>query len=280
MSLFILVENSSFSSRIHWLPKDADSVGSYIDYPATHPAEFNALFQPGSCFLERREPVSDFKQDMCLSSDAGKRQVLIFGDSEAANLRFGLQTAFPAIHFLQATSSACPPILVQKLPTTPECKQFVAEVVNELIRKYQISTVLLSAAWFEADMENLAVTILSLQQQGVRVIVFGPLPEYRSALPRLLAESIVDGKVDYARDQRAVSMDEIDRRMEQTANDKWHVRYVSTSRLLCESGNCIEYASPGVPLEFDYAHLTLPGSVVLGRKVFAVSPDLFSGQQE
>ena len=132
----------------------------------------SALFQSGSCFLERREPVSDFKQDLCLSSYTGKKQVLIFGDSEAANLKYGLESAFPSIHFLQATSSPCPPILTQKLPTTPECKEFVAEVVNGLIRKYSISTVLLSASWFEADMENLAVTIHSLQQQGVRVIVF------------------------------------------------------------------------------------------------------------
>ena len=45
------------------------------------------------------------------------------------------------------------------------------------------------------------------------------------------------------------------------AKDNWQVLGVSPVSLLCESGKCIEYASPGVPLEFDQAHLTLPGSV-------------------
>jgi hypothetical protein len=232
------------------------------------------LFEAGSCFLDRSEPVSGFREDLCLSSENGDRRVLVFGDSEAANLRYGLQSGFPQVHFLQATSSACPPLLKTELPITNECREFVAKVFTDFIPKYRIDTVLLSAGWIPTDMGNLRLTIAELQRRNVRVILFGPFPEYRGALPRLLAETIADGKRDYAREARRSGLDDLDRAIAIQA-EEWHVVYLSLSQILCPKGVCMEYAAPGVPMQFDHVHLTAQGAAIVGQKVAEQLPDLF-----
>jgi peptidoglycan/LPS O-acetylase OafA/YrhL len=250
------------------------SVANYLNYKTSHSAELKTAFQNGSCFLDRREAVSDFDESRCFSFIPGKQQVLLFGDSHAANLRYGLENSFPEFHFYQATSSSCPPTLQQGNTKTAECKQFVDKVLNEFIPRYSVKTVLMNASWTSSDLQYLTGTIALLQQRGIEVIVLGPLPVYRSALPRLLATSIQNGDPGYAQRQFLHATLAIDATMSRMARETWHVSYISLLDVLCPGGPCVEYAASGVPLQFDMAHLTLQGSDFVGRELRRHFPDL------
>ena len=270
----------SWAPRLRTFPRAADDIGSYIDYPIRHSAEFHALFADGPCFLDRWQPVSSFQEERCLSSQHGEPGVLLFGDSEAANLRYGLARSFPGVQILEATSSACPPLVKTVIPTTAECRDFIRAVMTKFIPKYKIETVLLSAGWVPADKENLAATIGKLKGSGIRVLVFGPLPQYGTALPRLLAQSISYGKTNYARENRQTNLDDLDRELSLRAAREWHVPYVSLSELLCPRQECVEFVDGKEPIQFDHVHLTLPGSILVGRRVAGKYPYLFRAETQ
>jgi len=278
VTVSVLMGNS-WAPALRTFSGSADDIGSYIAYSSKHSAEFDALFDH-SCFLDRGQPVSSFQELRCLSRQKGQPAALLFGDSEAANLRYGLQQSFPGVQILQATSSACPPLVRTVVPTTSECRDFVHDVMVRFIPKYKIGTVLLSAGWARADRQNLAATIEQLQQSGIRVVVFGPLPEYGAALPRLLAQSVSDGKTDFAHENRKTGLDDMDRAFSLAAEQEWHVPYISISELLCPNQVCVEFAGDKLPIQFDHVHLTLTGSVLVGQRIAAKYPDLFQTEAE
>lgn len=256
-------------------PQSVDEISNYLDYQQTHPAEFSALFGFGSCYLDKREDLADFNERECLKSTTDEPQVLIFGDSHAANLRPGLQSAMPGVNFMEATSSSCPPTLEQNERSTSECRQFVRKVLTEFISARSIPTVLLNAFWNDSDLNHLTETITFLKRRGVKVVIFGPFPVYDTEFPRLLAKAISSQEGGLP-GKHLVSHEQIlDERMSQMAAETWHVSYVSPLKILCPKSVCVEYAAPGVPLEFDGSHLTLQGANLLGRAVSADFPHLF-----
>ena len=256
----------------------ADAVANYLDYKESHPLELKAVFGSGSCYLDRREAVADFNEQGCLKAGVGKRQVLIFGDSHAANLRHGLESSIPNVHFLQATSSSCPPTLKQNRNSTVECRQFVNKVLNDYIPGRSISVVLLAAFWTSADLENLTDTVELLHKRGITVIVVGPFPVYDMDLPRLLAKSITNGKNDYARRHLVPQERSLDEKMRRLAKETWHVPYVSPLEILCTDSACDEYAFRDVPMQFDTSHFTLQGSEYLGNRMSIDYPHVFDSQ--
>jgi hypothetical protein len=84
-------------------------------------------------------------------------------------------------------------------------------------------------------------------------------------LPRLLATSIRDNDPNIPYNHRVAECARLDQEMSQIARTKWHVRYVSFFKSLCQNRSCLEYASQGVPLQFDYGHLTKDGSLLLAQ---------------
>ena len=148
-------------------------------------------------------------------------------------------------------------------------------VWNDFIPKYSVKKVLLNADWTVNDMQYLTGTIALLHQKGIEAIILGPLPVYRSALPRLLAASIQNHDPSYAQRQLLHSTLNVDAEMSRMARDTWHTPYISLIALLCREIQCVEYANPGVPIQFDQAHLTLQGSEFAGKKLHQQYPDIF-----
>ena len=122
---------------------------------------------------------------------------------------------------------------------------------------------------------NLTDTIELLHQRGIAVILFGPFPVYDMDLPRLLAKSITNGKIDYARRHLVPQERALDEQMSGLAKSIWHVPYVSPLESLCTDVGCNEYAVPDLPMQFDTSHFTLQGSEYLGRRVRIDYPHLF-----
>ncbi len=259
-------------------PASAYAMADYLDYTSSHPVEAKQIFRLGSCFLERRESVDHFDEELCLAPGTRKSKVLLFGDSHAANLYYGLETAVAKTHFLQATSSSCPPTFTQSLHVTPECLEFVRRVYDQYIPRESITMVLLNAQWSPTDLDRIGDSVNLLRRRGLTIVIFGPLPTYDTALPRLMAKSIANGRVDFAPLHLDSTQLTLDAEMEKRAKENWHVQYVSLIKILCSSKGCQEYAAPGVPLQFDMSHLTLEGSVYLGREIATRYPQLFEAK--
>ena len=270
--LALFVSASSRTSKR--FPGSVMAVSAYLDYKTSHPDQLVSAFGFGPCYLDRREPISDYDERSCLEGGVSQQEVLILGDSHAANLRIGLQTAFPNVRFLQAACSSCPPTLTQNQLSTSECRQFTNRVIRDLIPKHSIHTVLLNALWSANDLKNMDETVTFLKNRGVRVIVFGPFPIYKGDLPRVLSGSILNSRPDFAALYLDTHQNDLDMKMSRIAREEWKVAYVSPFTLLCPQGKCVEYAGPEIPMEFDNSHLTLEGSKYLGNAVRKEFPKL------
>jgi len=229
-------------------------------------ATTEAQYRVGSCFLTSRNPHAKFVTKDCMKSDPTKRNELLIGDSHAAQLWFGLSSVFRDVNFMQATASGCKPTLEQPLGADDRCSHLMHYVFDDYLKAHSVDSVLIAARWDGADLPRLERTVSLLKQQGVNVVLFGPVVQYDSALPRLLAMSIQKNDPHLPAEHRVAYYEKLDKEMAQLARHLG-VRYVSYFKLICQEGTCLEYAAKGIPLQSDYGHLTGDGSVLLADKI-------------
>jgi peptidoglycan/LPS O-acetylase OafA/YrhL len=233
---------------------DAERIASYH-------SSFRQSFRMGSCFLTPEFSMKDFDYSKCMYIDADKKNYLILGDSHAATIWPGLVSALSPSNVLEASVSACRPVLRQTATAT--CHQMMNYVFNDFLTHNKVDGLVLHARWETRDLDALTETIQWADQHAVPVILLGPYPEYDAPLPRLLGYSIAWHEPDYASRHRLTDPPKMDALLQQMAASRWHVPYVSLYKALCDDKSCTEYADSAhnIPLLTDTDHFTEPGSV-------------------
>jgi hypothetical protein len=98
------------------------------------------------------------------------------------------------------------------------------------------------------------------------VIVLGPIVEYDSPLPRLLADEILYNSPTTASAMRTRGIHERDRALNRIVTARG-ATYISVYDQVCHNGHCDEFAEGDIPMQFDAGHLTKKGSVEVGRRL-------------
>lgn len=258
------IATRGFPSRY---PSEAVTVASYLE---NGNATTEAQYRVGSCFLTSRNPQEEFARDACLKIDPSKRNVLLIGDSHAAQLWFGLSSEFKEVNFLQATASGCKPTFTQPLGADTRCFDLMNYVLRDYLPSHHLDAVLIAARWDQSDLPRLQSTVSALKQSGANIILFGPVVQYDSALPRLLAVSIQRHDPGFAATHRVTYYQQLDRDMAELAEKQLSVKYISYFKLICDRGNCLEYAAKDVPLQSDYGHFTGQGSIAIANRLHAL----------
>jgi peptidoglycan/LPS O-acetylase OafA/YrhL len=180
---------------------------------------------------KERTPLIPFVQcdektagDWCkLGSEALPPKTLLWGDSHLIAWAPAIQNWFQQTGrsaYLAATS-ACPPLFGVGTRTKPNCISQNEGVRLFLSKHPEIRTVAMIARWeayFGADaslttangkgkdmgtlaQDQLAYTLHSLRDQGLRVILFGPVPSHSMSVPLALARNRYDLIHDTAGDE-------------------------------------------------------------------------------
>jgi SGNH domain (fused to AT3 domains) len=244
-------------------PAEAVKVASFLE---TSDASTQAQYRVGSCFLTSRDTYAQFDAAECLRRDVHKKNYLLIGDSHAAQLWYGLASVFSEVNIMQATASGCKPTLEQNVGADEKCLQLMHYMFAEYLPKHRVATLLIAARWDHRDLQRLPPMIHAVRQQAGEIVLFGPIVQYDSALPRLLALAIKKNDPDIPAYHRIGSYESLDADMAQAAA-QLGVRYISYYKLLCEHQNCREYAEQGIPLQADYGHLTGSGSVFMATTI-------------
>jgi peptidoglycan/LPS O-acetylase OafA/YrhL len=234
-------------------------VASYLGYDSS-PA-----FRTGRCFLATNRQTLDV--ETCAKLDPHRPNYLLVGDSHAAHLWYGLSAALPDINVMQATATMCRPVVQGGARyDTPACRRLREFVFNDYLVDHKVDQLLLAASWKDEDLPALATSLDILKSRGLNVIVLGPIVEYDSALPRLLADEITRDKPDAAHAMLRSGVKERDETMRRLVSDHG-ASYLSVYDAVCRDGRCEEYVEANVPLQFDEGHLTQQGSVEVGRRL-------------
>ncbi len=169
-------------------------------------------WRPDSCFVYTRNDISEFSQNECLKKDNKKKNYLLFGDSHAAHIWFALNENNKDIHFLQATGAGCMPLLEKKFLINQRCRQLTDFIFDDYLQNNRLSGIVLAARWNKKHIQNLLTTAKMLAKVTKRVVVLGPIVEYKQPLPRLIAISqyaLYRGFVDVNRKKKQKKIDEI-----------------------------------------------------------------------
>jgi peptidoglycan/LPS O-acetylase OafA/YrhL len=246
-------------------PSQAIEVLSYAKIDESH-------MRVGTCFLTSTD-ITKIVDNNCLDIKPNVPNVLIIGDSHAAHLWSGLQASYPTVNFLQATVAGCAPILGEK-SKSPACAEMIQYVFQRFLPDVHLDGIIISARWkSDLILPELINTANIARSYADRVIIFGPMPEYDQALPRILARAIASGKseLDFANFHRLSLSQKIDQDFSTGLQGRSSIGYVSVYQALC-TPDCKVWATKKIPLQFDNSHLTCEGSIELARKV---GPQLF-----
>jgi hypothetical protein len=240
-------------------PDRVVAIASYLAYDPS------AAFREGHCYLSTNRQQLDVQT--CMKLDSQRPNYLLVGDSHAAHLWFGLHSAMPEVNIMQATASACRPgVQPVGMLDTRACPKLMQFVFNDFLANNRVDKVLLAASWKDEDIPTLLSTLDQLKLEGIDVVVLGPIVEYDSPLPRLLADEILHDNPATASTMRTPGIPERDRELSRIVAAKG-AAYISLYDLVCRNDHCDEFAEGDIPLQFDAGHLTAKGSVEVGRRL-------------
>lgn len=229
---------------------------TYLSYPAIE-------FRRGSCFLTSKyNSFSFYKQGECIKAEPNKTNILLIGDSHAAHWYGALDDKLTAQETLtQVTASGCKPVL--NTFGAQRCKDLINWTYSELINQHKFDKVFISARWVKEDAKKLEPTIYFLKKHIKNIVLLGPIIEYDGNLPRILITEKNKLQINTHAHYQKVKASDI--AIEQVAYSTG-AEYVSVLESLCpEQENCKTTVN-GVPIQFDYGHLTLQGAKYIVEK--------------
>jgi peptidoglycan/LPS O-acetylase OafA/YrhL len=250
-------------------PSQADRSASQLE--AYNSYNYQPVFRSGSCFTQS---FSTF-DEKCLALAPGRTNVLLWGDSYAAQYFHGLRkSADPqAVNILQATQAACMPTFAAASQGVASCRDFAARM-DAFFAGSRPDLVILSADWgeyargsrFDGMIADLKRTIARLDASGIRTVLLGPPVQFRSRLPAMLMRAQLRGVELRADDFILPDIFELDARMRTALPSREKFSYVSVVNAICPARQCPLTTGEDVPLAWDHAHLTAEGSeYVMGR---------------
>jgi hypothetical protein len=243
------------------------------DFPVLAALDYDHFksFREDACFLSPTSPErKGWIKGECLRFAPGKKNVLILGDSHAADLWQGFSEAYPQVNFLQATATGCRPVI----PTVgrPVCRDLFTWVFGTYLPQHHMDAILLSGKWQSFDVRKLPATAAALKPYTDHVIVLGEPDTYELPLPRLLALDQYWGGTSIVHGGRRLTAAPMDKALGPRLAGSG-AAYVSLHDVICKNvhdpagAGCTVYAGKGVPLYFDRDHFTADGAAFVARKL-------------
>jgi hypothetical protein len=233
-------------------PPQVARIALYEDYD---PQRVSRL---GTCFLTSGDMRID--EQRCLHEERRRPNYLLIGDSHAAHLWYGLATVFPKLNIMQATIGACKPTIARAPGERVQCRKMLDHLYRDFIPDHKLDAILIEARWTAEDLGPLAATLDYAKEHTGSVLLFGPMVQYDTDLPNLLAVSMLKNDPAYPFRHVVMTYARLDAEMARIAKQK-HVRYISFYAMLCGAHACETTAKDGTPVLYDTGHLTAEGSV-------------------
>jgi peptidoglycan/LPS O-acetylase OafA/YrhL len=234
----------------------AREIAAALDYP------LDEVLRSGTCFIHHRS--QRFDTQACLAPGTGRSEVLLLGDSQAANLWSGLQREFPGSAISQVTAAGCRPALTYQSGRYPFCAELMRWAVQDYIPARSPDLVVLAGRWEEGDLPALGALLAALAARRQPVLVVGPPAAWAQFVPRLLALSHERGRgIELAEGLRLAAVRNLDQRMASLARQSG-ADYVSLLHIQCPR-ECRYFGSSGQPLLVDDSHFTREASEVYAR---------------
>ena len=249
--------NDGYSSRFS---PEQQEILAYQGY------KIDELYREEQCFLKRDQDFLDYSK-YCATISETEPNYLIWGDSHAASLYFGLKDSLKG-NLMQLTSTECNPFSSDYKPRTPNCLS-INEGVKDLLMLNPNIEVFIYANWYrysknENFQENVASTIGFLTKNNISFKIIGGTPQFEPSLPHLL---IRDPNYKSSSIIKNTTVDKIAKVNELLNNSTPDSRFIDSQKIFCIQQDC-QFQDDRNNLYFwDYGHLTKEGSLFLATEI-------------
>jgi len=250
---------------------DADRTAMSLELYDSY--DVRPIYRAGVCFRYDGGPVDEAS---CLGAVAGKQNVLLWGDSYAAQYYHGLSRAIDPerVNLLQADQAACMPTSSAASQGYPACHSFAAQM-SAYFRDHKPDLVIMSADWleyarpprFDGMISDIKQTTTRLNGAGVPVVLIGPAVQFRARLPSMLMRAHQRNIDPAPEDFVLPNIFSLDQMMKAALPAHNGFSYVSVVDAVCPARQCPLTIEGGIPLAWDHAHLTAEGSVYVVDKL-------------
>ena len=225
------------------------------------------LFRAGTCEIDSNTPgLRYFDQQQCLKVSPNSRNLLIMGDSHAANLWSIVVERNPQAQIQQATATGCRPLL--NAQGTTWCKELMQYVFDTWLvgAGKTVDHVLLAGRWELNELASLQATVAYLRRLGKSVTVVGPTPEFYMAVPLMLGYEVITG-LPLSKRMTKTRPFELDRVFAPNFNAHGpETQYYSLVERLCSGFTCMLQVGE-TPIWFDRNHFTAAGARLALREL-------------
>lgn len=230
-------------------------IAAFDDYLARD--EYQYQFRRGPCFRGEAQADIAFDSAACVAPSDTARNVVVVGDSYAAQYWRAFALRLPDANVMQATASGCRPVAGGEGDV--RCREVVDHVLGPLLASGKLDTVVLAGRWLPEDLALLPETIRRIRAAGARTMVIGPVPEYEGSFATILARATARGDLSMIDRWRKEDRAALDRKLAALVEEAGGT-YLSPLGVMCPRGRCVLTVAGGDPVQFDYGHLTLAGS--------------------
>lgn len=217
----------------------------------------------GQCNLHEQHTFADYDIEACATTESERRNVLIIGDSMAADTYMMFAQAFPEVHFLQATAGAC--TAVREISDVggkyATCRELNEYRFSELLDR-DLDLVILASIWSQDRIQPLQETVEYLRSRGRRVLVVGPRAVFRASVPLLVSRQASLGEANQRLRDQIVMKDTL---LEQMKIAMPGVEIIDIGKIQC-TPQC-DALEGGQLLYYDGMHFTELGARRMGERL-------------
>ncbi len=218
-------------------------------------------------------PLAKISRNCFVKDKTIPNTVLIWGDSHAQQLYYGLKNNLPKTwQILQVASSSCPPnIAIKKAPSTNYCDKSNWFALKT-IRKTKPDVVVVAQNSGHSH-HNFAVISTELKKLGVKKVIFtGPTPHWTADLPKIVLKKLWNNTPQ--RTYQFVDSDILSKNAKLQEHLKPTDDYIFVNIIdsFCNNKGCLTYLGKDKKTgltSYDYGHLTPAASDYLARKRLA-----------
>jgi len=227
-------------------------------------------FSSGCCFVSSLHAgMKDYKKLECLNLKPDMKNVLLIGDSHAAQISLSLRTTLKDrnINLLQATSSGCSP--VKRLNGEPRCSEIMDYVYNDFIvnNSKKIDGIFICANWIgrasgnnERMVTDVRNTIKYLEDLGIPVVLIGQNEVYNMSYTSIMAK---ENEYNMKLRDGQINMDSY--KINDLMKDQFKSNYIN----IINTNSFPGLSSSNSPYMFDENHFTKYGADLAMVKIFS-----------
>jgi peptidoglycan/LPS O-acetylase OafA/YrhL len=198
--------------------------------------------------------------DPCMPINTWKKKIIVWGDSHAQMLSYGLKENIPTgWSYLLITRPGCKPAIIDsKEQIHNECEKinyFATQQIEQVIPE-----IVLLAQRDEWKPENVDTLYKELKAMGVKKVLYlGKSPEWTAKLPKIVARRNWHGITKYSKaglNFDALNLEDFAQKDFKESDEKI---YISLINLFCNSDGCLVYLGDDITTgitSYDTNHLS------------------------